>query len=213
MEYEYKLLETIKLRPGSFLGKPSITNLQFFLNGYATALSDYEIPNEIDALLPLPFWFFHEYVARCYNFNESTSGWINMILKQVNSEEEGLYLFFKLFEEFKQLKVETLKSSVINQESLDFHYSNQYSPKRLTGSSFDRAEPLYKDVIEIYYAKLSTNIGYVGFIRNENGIEFIRKIYKYENDILNYFQLCFGNSLHWQIQIFDNADFQGKYIV
>ncbi len=213
MDYEYKLIEKIKSRPGLFLGEPSITNLQFFLTGYATALSDYEIPYEIDALLPLPFWFFHEYVARCYNFNESTSGWINMILKQVNSEEEGLYLFFELFDEFKQLKVETLQSSVINHESLDFHYSNQYSPKRLTGSSFDRAEPLYKDVIEIYCAKLSTNIGYLGFIRNENGIEFIREIYKYESEILNYFQICFGDSLHWQIQKFDNISFHGKCII
>jgi hypothetical protein len=136
-----------------------------------------------------------------------------MILKQVNSEEEGLNLFFELFDEFKQLKVETLQSSVINQESLDFHYNNKYSPKRLTGGSFDRAEPLYKDAIEIYYAKLSTNIGYIGFVRNEKGIEFIREIYKYENEILYYFQICFGNSIHWQIQKSDNISFQCKCIV
>ncbi len=143
MEYEYKLIEKIKSRPVLFLGEPSITNLQSFLIGYATALYDYEIPNKIVTLLPLPFWFFHEYVARCYNFIESTSGWKNMILKQVNGEEEGLKLFFELFDEFKQLKVETLQSSVI----------------------------------------------------------------------LNYFQMCFGESIHWQIQKFDNISFQSKCIV
>ncbi len=213
MEFEYELIEKIKPRPGVFLGEPSITRLQSFLNGYATALYDYEISNEIDALLPLPFWFFHEYVARRYNFNGSISGWRNMILKQVNSEEEGLNLFFELFDEFKQLKAEALQRSVINQECLDFHYSNKYAPKRLTGSSFDKAEPLYKDAIEIYYAKLSRNIGYIGLVRNEKGIEFIREIYKTENEILNYFEICFGNLIHWQIQKFNNICFQSKYIV
>ncbi len=211
MEYEYELIDKIKSRPVLFLGEPSITNLQAFLLGYATALYDYKIPNKIDVLLPLPFWFFHEYVARYYNFNESTSGWKNMILNQVNDEEEGLNLFFQLFDEFKQLKVEALHSSLINEEGLDFHYSNIYSPKR--ESSFDRTEPLYNDTIEIYYAKLSANIGYIGFVRNKEGIEFIRKIYKYENEILYYFQICFGEAIHWQDQKIDHISFQGKYIV
>ncbi len=213
MDYEYKLIEKIKSSPGLFLGEPSITKLHSFLVGYGTALYDYKITNEIDDLLPLPFWFFHEYVARCYNYNESTSGWINMILKQVNSEEKGFNHFIKLFDEFKQLEIETLQSSVINQECLEFHYNNKYSPKRLTGGSFDRAEPLYKEAVKIYYAKLSTNIGYIGFVQNEKEIEFIREIFKDEREILDYFQICFGNSIHWQTQKSSNISFQCKYIV
>ena len=212
MEFEFELIEKIKPRPALFLGELSISKLRAFLDGYGTAVYDYNIADS-KTIQPLPFSFFHEYVAHRYGFYESTSGWLNMILKQVNSEEAGLTLFFELFNDFKHLKIESLYSCVITQEHLDFHCNDKYSPKQLIGDKCDVEIPLYQNVQKIYYANLSNNFGYIGFVETEKEYELFQKIYKTKKDITDYWQCCFGSSLVWQNQKYDSMIFSNKHVV
>lgn len=205
MGFEFKLIEKIRSRPAMFLGDLSITKLKVFIDGYIFAINDYNIADS-KTIQPLPFCFFHEYVACCYNFYESTSGWLNMILTQVDNEEEGLALFFKLFDEFKQIKFEEIFSCEINQLHLEFHNNNECAPKSLSDNNFDIIKPLYQNPQKIYYVKLSNNIGYVGFVEIENKYVFIKEIYKTKGDIISYWQCCFGDSLTWQNQEYEKID-------
>jgi len=136
-----------------------------------------------------------------------------MILGQVNSEEEGLALFFELFNNFKHMQIESLVSCVINQEHLDFHYNDKYSPRQSTGDKFDVSVPLYQNAQKIYYAELSDNIGFIGFAETEKSYELIQEIYKAKEDIIGYWQRCFGRSLDWQGQKYDNINFAVKQII
>lgn len=212
MEFEYGLIEKIKQRPELFLREASITKLKTFLDGYTFAINEHNIEDS-KTIMPLPFWFFHEYVARVYNYYESTSGYLNMILKQVNNEKEGLELFFKLFDEFKNLKFEEIFVCKLNKENIDFHNNSKYTPKLVSGKNYDILKPLYQNVKEIYYAKIASNTWYIGFIKKENEYELIKEIYKSKEDIINYMENCFGNSLDWKKQDQENINFEGKRIL
>ena len=212
MEFEFELIEKIKPRPALFLGELSVSKLRAFLHGYGAAIDDYNIKNP-RTIQPLPFWFFHEYVARRYGFFESTSGWLNMILKQVNSEEEGLALFFELFNDFKHLKIESLYSCVITQKHLDFHCDDKYSPKQFIGDKHDIGIPIYQNVQKIYYACLSNHIDYISFVETEKEYKIRTVIYETKKDITEYWQSCFGDSLVWQNQKYDSMVFNKKRVI
>ena len=212
MEFEFDLIEKIKPQPALFLGELSISKLRAFLDGYRSAIRYYNIPNP-KTVQPLPFWFFHEYVARYYGFSGSTSGWVNMILKQVNNEKEGLALFFELFNNFRNIQIESLYSCVINQEHLDYHYHDKRAPKQFTDDKLNIKKPLYENAQKIYYAKLSDNIGFLGFVETDKAYEMIQEIYKEKMGITDYWQCCFGHSLDWQSQEYGSIDFDGKDIL
>ena len=194
----------MRTRPALYLGSFSVTNLQSFLNGYQTALCDLDIKENIqDTLIPLPFWFFHEYVASRFGYCASTSGWCNMILDQTaHDEEKGLQLFYTLFDEFMQLKVSKCFTANLNASNITHHVSDKFAPRRMTGKHFDIAEPLYRNAISVLYAELKNNAkhkSYVGVIYTDAESIVERKLYKSEKDILAYFENCFGNVV-WEEQ-------------
>jgi phosphoribosylanthranilate isomerase len=95
----YEFFEKLKERPAMYVGAKSLTRLQMFFYGYCYALSlqDIEFPQKQFAA-----YSFHDWIAKKFGWNESTSGWLNMILKEVNDDDEKAFdLFFALLEEFK----------------------------------------------------------------------------------------------------------------
>jgi hypothetical protein len=75
-ESVYELLEAIRLRPGMYIGEPSISRLHSFLTGYTCGLGrvGFALRDGAD------FQRFHDWVALRLGFAGSTSGWANMIL-------------------------------------------------------------------------------------------------------------------------------------
>lgn len=114
------IIDRIRIRPGSYLGKHSITNLNHFLDGYITALTDNgQYNNQQKKLLPLSFWYMHELTAVAYGFYESTLGWCKIILNSLNGNEHAaLDRFFELYDEFKSIRISTVKCAVIDNENL-----------------------------------------------------------------------------------------------
>ncbi|HCN77458.1 MAG TPA: hypothetical protein DIT13_09735 [Verrucomicrobiales bacterium] len=82
----------IQQRPEMFLGRPSISALWNFLNGWCLACTKHGLADEA---LSLPADF-HEWVAYRLRFHESTTGWCRMILERALDEAEGLKMFFQL---------------------------------------------------------------------------------------------------------------------
>ncbi len=209
MNHLYKKIETIKTRPGMFLGTISVSKLRSFLDGYKMALYDFKL-SERTALLPLPFWFFHEYVAERFGYYESTSGWCNMILDQVaRDEEKGFHLFYTLFEEFKQTTISRCFVADLNESNIKFHLSDKSVPYCLSGENFDIREPLYKNPVRVYYAELS-NLpyfkGYVGITQTHEQFDLESEVYKNEKDALAHFEGCFG-AVEWQEIKLENLEF------
>jgi hypothetical protein len=91
------VIEAIRRRPGMYLGVKSLTALHQFLNGYQMACGFHQIKDDRLGLRIPPD--FHDWVAYRTHFQESTTGWCNMIVATTKSEEDAFDRFFELLEE------------------------------------------------------------------------------------------------------------------
>jgi len=208
MNYLFQIIEKIRIRPYMYLGSEKISDLLVFISGYILALDDLKITEK--KILPLSINFFHDYVAKKFDYYESTSGWRKMILDQVKqNEEEALKLFYSLFDEFKQIKISSYFVSEIGNTQKEFHLSNKYTPRRIVDFENNITEPLYKNPKKIFYCELFDNKnfkGFVGIVQTDLEYIFERSIYKNEEDILHYFKSCFGD-INWKKENADNIFF------
>jgi hypothetical protein len=100
---EGNILEQIRSRPALFLGTRSLSALQHFVNGYSEARRELGLssPN------PLPPDI-HDWVAYRLHFRESTSGYVNMVLKRIPDEAQALERFFELVDEHHAKSAKTV---------------------------------------------------------------------------------------------------------
>ena len=97
----YDYIDLIKTRTGMYIGEKSLSALYFHIGGYKVAC----LVKEIDENLKPSFDLFHDFVADYYSWNESTTGWRNIILTENdNNEELALEKFFILFDSFRNDK-------------------------------------------------------------------------------------------------------------
>ena len=112
----YDALETIRKRPGMYVGDIDLNAINTYLSGYWMAMND----ADFDDVSNPEFSKFHEFVRARFNYVESTAGWANMIKAVVigldseniywenydkdmtfEQQNEALALFYKLIDEFK----------------------------------------------------------------------------------------------------------------
>jgi hypothetical protein len=92
----YELMQRIKTRPGMYLGKPYVTRLKAFLDGYIGARNDLGFPlKEQEETLNK----FQQWIQSRFNITSSQS-WADIILFYSVDESEALNKFFELFEKF-----------------------------------------------------------------------------------------------------------------
>jgi len=88
------LLKKIQERPGLYVGETSFDKLIQFIGGYRWR--DFELdPNHKDCLDG-----FLEFVRRYYNDYNDAINWFDIIAENTKNDEEALYKFFELFDEF-----------------------------------------------------------------------------------------------------------------
>lgn len=95
-EYFRNLLQRIKEKPERYLGKPSITRLRMFLDGYGMARWDLGLPG-IEK--QKEFGGFQDWIQTKFNIT-STHGWDDIIFFYSVDERDALQHFFNLFDQF-----------------------------------------------------------------------------------------------------------------
>lgn len=95
MEF-YELIEKIKQRPSLYLGKPSLENLQVFLDGYLFARRQLNISLTEQEK---QFEAFQEWIEEKFA-QKNTQSWTRIILFYSQDEQTALSRFFELFDEF-----------------------------------------------------------------------------------------------------------------
>lgn len=95
-EYLNEMLESIKQRPGMYLGKCSITRLRSFLDGYMGARRDLGLPTTEEET---EFKQFKDWIEERFEI-KSYYGWNDIILLNSVDERDALNKFFELFEQF-----------------------------------------------------------------------------------------------------------------
>lgn len=102
----YQLIDRIQKRPGMYLGKPSITRLKSFLDGYMGARQDLGFPLTEEEE---KFNRFTEWIQVRFKITSSHS-WADIILFYSGDEKEALNQFFELFAQFMTIENPSLNS-------------------------------------------------------------------------------------------------------
>lgn len=107
----YNLLQKIKENPVLYLGKPSITCLHLFLNGYLDARKDLGLDREGSG-----FEGFQEWVYKRAKTDVCQS-WAGIILFGSGSERGAFYRFFVEYEQFLNDKSSTIQENKSEEKS------------------------------------------------------------------------------------------------
>src|SRR5438067_579336 len=87
------VLQKVRERPGIILGRPSASNLYFFLSGFAWGRQDAGA-GDYDFLAGFNQWVHDRYQIT------STQGWAKIIEFYTMNEAEEMALFWKLLDEY-----------------------------------------------------------------------------------------------------------------
>lgn len=101
MDFIWNMYQKIKEKPGLYIGKPSLTLLNAFMNGYM--IGQYEINGDDEILDDHGLL---EYVERYYSVSRTAKGVCCLVCENSESEEEAFYKFFELLKEFLSEKDE-----------------------------------------------------------------------------------------------------------
>ena len=196
----YDIMDGVRERPALFMGSKSITVLKSFLDGavYASYLLGIDV--SYNDFSPIPFRFFNDYVAQFYNYFESTSGWMHMILDKNNGEEKASFdIFYTLLDNFRSITISKIQKCVLTQEQINYHIENEYAPKRVLHNDCNRIEPLFIDPKAIYLIELSNNSGYLCMVEGCNTIFLHSFLLRSRQFAIKYFKCNFSGSYHWYL--------------
>lgn len=144
------MINTIRKRPGLFLGNNSITALWHFLNGYQAAERDFGVDWKGE-LFPLRFKYMSEFInirLECHN----NLGWCSHILTFCNGDEKkALDMFFDLYDEYKQIGMKKYWKAVLSEENIQWNNSMEH------GVSMKNNEkgPMFVDPVAVYVIELT----------------------------------------------------------
>jgi hypothetical protein len=95
----FEVLEKIQASPGLYLGRPSVSDLFMFLNGYEFARSQLDL--ELTEAEELFYDKFQPWLQQKLGITSVTS-WAKLIMLNCHDEKAGFEQFFQLLNEFKQ---------------------------------------------------------------------------------------------------------------
>jgi len=96
------LLDLIRIRPGMWIGEPSITRLAIFIQGFLTGI--HAAHESLEAEAP-SFRGFHDWVAARLGRRNNGHGWSEMLLDSTGGKEQ--VAFDKFWEELDAFRAET----------------------------------------------------------------------------------------------------------
>ncbi len=209
----YDVLEEIKPRPGLFLGTNNLKNLNQFLNGFFYGQYKYnKICEEQTDIFPLSFWFFHEFVKNYYNKYESTSGWCNMILSEVASEEKALNKFYELIDVYKNLRITNSWEIIVDEEMNSILQKSTKAPRYSKSiEELEILKPFFPILEKIIILELAGNYGYLCALETEEKIVLLKVIKTTKSSYQNYFDNIFDKKLIWKEIRFDDKLTKGYY--
>ena len=150
------MIDTIRRRPGMFLGSNSITALRHFLDGYQAAEREYAVCRKGE-LFPLPFRYMHEYTG--YRLQEHNSmGWSHQILNACDgAEDAALQKFFEFYDEFQCVEMKRYWKVVLSEDNIAWN-DQMKCVSRCAGTDAEGnyvMEPAYRNPRAVYVMELS----------------------------------------------------------
>ena len=95
----FEVLEKIKKSPGMYIGRPSVSDLFMFINGYEFARGEMDI--ELTEAEDKFYEEFQPWLQKKLGVRSVTS-WAKLIMLSCHDEKIGFESFYRLLAEFKQ---------------------------------------------------------------------------------------------------------------
>ena len=108
------------------------------------------------------------------------------------------------------LSIRHCQIASLNEESLVYHSTNEFAPRKSLPSDYSKIEQLYINPTEVYLIELSDNAGFVFMVNTNLQHELCRKIYKSKNAAKAFIKQCFGSTLKWESIDLHNYEFSMK---
>ena len=195
----YRMLDTLRKRPGTWIGKLDIRPLRTYIDGYLHAIHDFEDKNEKakTVLFPLDFQFMHEFAKIKTDKGGSSMGWANLILEECEGDgKAALERFFEYFDEFRELKAVSIRKAVLTEENILANDNMLYarchewmegmSPQDIEegddryecwGESVFIKKPEYDSPKAVYLIELSDHIGFIYAVETDEEVKVINYIF------------------------------------
>lgn len=205
------MINTIRKRPGMFLGSNSITALWHFLDGYQAAEKDMGVSWK-GAMFPLRFKYMSEFTnirLECHN----NLGWCNNILTFCNGDEKkALDMFFDLYAEYKQIGMRRCWKAVLSEENIHWNNSTEHGVSMRN----NRKELMFADPVAVYVIELTIS-AYILAVETSNhiklGPQFFHSLESVKNGTIPFSaQIYFGKVDSWEELKSSNIDF-GKNLI
>lgn len=206
------VINTIRKRPGMFLGNNSITALWHFLDGYRAAEMDLGVCWKGE-LFPLRFKYMSEFTnirLDCHN----NLGWCNHILSFCNGDEKrALDMFFDLYDEYKQIGMRRYWKAVLSEKNIQWSNSMDYSVSMRN----NKKEPMFADPVAVYVIELTIS-AYILAVETLNhiqlGSQFYQSLESAKSGTIPFSaQTYFGKIDSWEEAEGSNIEFDKNIII
>lgn len=163
----YNIIDSIRKRPGMYLGDNSITSLRHYLDGYQAAEREFGA-KRTGELFPLPFHYMHDYTSYRLKNPRSSMGWTLEILRSCDGDEEAaLWKFFELYDGFVRVRMRRYWKAVLSEDNIAWNnqmeHAYTFRPKKTehgTGPyvfndyNYEKG-PVYLDPLAVYIIELT----------------------------------------------------------
>lgn len=203
------MIQTIRKRPGMFLGSEEITPLWHYLHGYQYA--EYDSNGGVcivRSVVPLDLHYFSDYINIKTKGSDSR-GWVTSLREYCNGDEhKALECFFKFYDDFRTVKAEYYIKSVLTEENISCHNNMEHGCRVINF----RKEPMYPDPVSVYIVKLDVPAYFV-LVETKKNIICERRLYtSVEMAIKDSGLKCFGE-LRFGDKITGSAEFEKELII
>lgn len=160
----YNIMDTIRTRPGLYLGKKSIVLFNAFLGGYETALLRHNVGEDaMDKSFALPFDGFVWFVQCRYDCQNSAKGWSSILLEHCRGDEgKALDLFFSECDLYRSLQPTDCHCAELTEKHMQ-HIEKHGARRSDTGI------PVHRGVKRVCDLEMSDGIVHVVFVEYEDG--------------------------------------------
>jgi len=194
----YDIMDGVRERPALYMGSKSITVLQNFLFGAVYTSHILGIDDGYDEFSPIPFRFFNDYVAHFYDYFESTSGWMNIILNKNNNNEEASFdIFYMLLDMFRSINISKIQKCILTQEQIIYCNKNECGPFYVLPPDSTKNKGVLVDPKAVYLIELSDNAGFLWMIELKGKSYFCNSLFKKRMSAIESFHCYFGGSFQW----------------
>jgi hypothetical protein len=94
----YDLLDLLRVRPGMWIGVPSITRLDLFIAGFRVGIHSAHASLEDEAP---PFQEFHDWITASIGRHKNGHGWSDMLLEACGDEQAAFDRFWIELDAFR----------------------------------------------------------------------------------------------------------------